>query len=54
MEVVARVRLDAVNGRRLTLRGEAHDAHDRICEGSHERFVVDRERFVAGVGRKAG
>ena len=54
MEVVARVRLEAVDGRRLTFAVEAHDVHDRICGGSHERFVVERERFVAGVGRKAG
>src|SRR6476661_1311862 len=46
MEVVARVRLESVEGRRLTFAVEAHDAHDRICAGSHQRFVVDRARFV--------
>jgi len=52
-EVVARVRLQSVDGRRLTFAVEAHDAHERICAGTHQRFVVDRERFVAGVGRKS-
>ena len=53
MEVVARVRLEAVDGRRLRFSVEAHDAADRICAGHHERFVVDRARFEAGVARKA-
>ena len=53
MEVVARVRLEAVEGRRLTFSAEAHDAHDRICAGRHGRFVVDRARFDAGMARKA-
>jgi len=52
MEVVARVRLEAVEGRSLTFAVEADDAHERICAGSHRRFVVDRARFDAGVARK--
>lgn len=54
MEVVARVRLERIQGRRLIFSVEAHDAREMICSGSHERFVVDRERFVAGVALKAG
>lgn len=54
MEVVARVRLDAVDGRALTFSAEVEDAHERICSGTHRRFVVDRSRFDAGVARKAG
>jgi fluoroacetyl-CoA thioesterase len=54
MEVVARVRLEAVEGRALTFSAEAVDAHERICAGTHRRFVVDRSRFEAGVARKAG
>ena len=54
MEVVARVRLARVEGRRLTFAVEADDEHERICAGTHQRFVVDRARFEAGVGRKAG
>jgi fluoroacetyl-CoA thioesterase len=54
MEVVARVVLEAVHGRRLRFSAEAHDAAERICAGQHDRFVVDRGRFEAGVARKAG
>jgi fluoroacetyl-CoA thioesterase len=53
MEVLARVVLEEVEGRRLRFAAEAHDAADRICAGRHERFVVDRARFEAGVARKA-
>jgi len=53
MEVVARVRLEAVDGRRLRFAAEARDAAERICAGHHERFVVDRARFEAAVARKA-
>jgi fluoroacetyl-CoA thioesterase len=53
LEVVARVRLERVDGRRLTFAAEADDGVDRICAGRHARVVVDRERFEAGVARKA-
>ena len=48
-----RVRLEEVDGRRLTFAAEADDGRDRICAGRHVRFVVDRARFEAGVARKA-
>ncbi len=54
MEVVVRVRLDEVEGRRLRFSAVADDERDRITEGTHERFVVDRERFLAGLARKRG
>ena len=54
MEVVARVRLEGIEGRRLIFSAQAHDERDAICSGTHERFLVDRARFVAGVARKAG
>ena len=53
MEVVARVRLEEVDGRKLTFSAVAEDERDRICAGTHRRFVVDRARFDAGVARKA-
>ena len=53
LEVVTRVRLERVEGRRLTFAAEAHDEVDRICAGRHERVVVDRARFEAGVAKKA-
>ena len=53
LEVTVRVRLEEVDGRRLTFSAEADDGVDRICAGRHQRFVVDRARFDAGVARKA-
>ena len=47
------MRLEAVDGRRLRFAAEARDAAEPICAGHHERFVVDRARFEAGVARKA-
>ncbi|MFH1033724.1 MAG: thioesterase family protein [Pseudomonadota bacterium] len=47
------VRLERMQGRRLTFAIEAHDGRDEICRGSHHRFVVERERFCAGVEEKA-
>ncbi|HEY6105848.1 MAG TPA: thioesterase family protein [Anaeromyxobacteraceae bacterium] len=40
-------------GRKLTFSLRAHDGIDAICEGTHERFVVDRERFARKVQEKA-
>jgi fluoroacetyl-CoA thioesterase len=53
LEVTARVRLEEVDGRRLTFWAEAEDGRDRICAGRHRRVVVDRARFEEGVARKA-
>jgi fluoroacetyl-CoA thioesterase len=52
MEVVARVSLGAVEGRRLTFSAEVDDATDRICSGTHTRYVIDEGRFLTGVERK--
>jgi fluoroacetyl-CoA thioesterase len=35
----------AVEGRRVTFRARAHDGHDLISEGTHERMVIDAGRF---------
>jgi fluoroacetyl-CoA thioesterase len=44
--------LTAVDGKRLTFAVRAHDGVDSIGEGRHERFVIDRERFVRKVDAK--
>lgn len=46
LSVTARVRLTEVNGRRLLFEVEAHDGVDAIAKGTHERFVIDRDRFA--------
>lgn len=52
LEVTATVELIAVEGRRLVFNVEAHDGVDLISRGQHERFVIDKEKFVAKVGAK--
>lgn len=53
MEVTARVRLEAVDGRRTVWAVEARDAADVIARGRHERFTIDLEKFSARLARKA-
>jgi fluoroacetyl-CoA thioesterase len=52
MEVTATVELIAVEGRRLVFNVEAHDGVELISRGQHERFVINREKFIAKVGAK--
>ena len=52
-EVIARVRLTEVDGRRLTFEVEGHDEQELISSGTHERFVIDRNRFDAAVLAKS-
>ena len=52
MRVRARAELLAVEGRRLTFRIEAWDQKERVGEATHERFLVNTERFIAKVRSK--
>lgn len=53
MTVTVNVRLDSVDGNRLTFFLVAHDGIDKIAEGTHQRFVIDAARFTAKVAEKA-
>ena len=44
--------LTQVEGRKLTFDVEAHDGLDRISAGTHQRFIVDAERFNQSVAEK--
>jgi fluoroacetyl-CoA thioesterase len=44
----------AVDGRKVTFRASAHDGHDLISEGTHERMVIDVARFAARLQGKRG
>lgn len=52
LEVTASVELIAVEGRKLVFSVEAHDGMDLISRGLHERFVINKEKFIAKVGSK--
>jgi fluoroacetyl-CoA thioesterase len=53
VRVRARAELVEVEGRRLVFHVEAWDEAKPIGEATHERFVVDRERFIAKATAKA-
>jgi fluoroacetyl-CoA thioesterase len=44
MTVTVTVELTAVDRRRLTFRAEVHDEVEKVGEGTHERFIIDREQ----------
>jgi len=52
LEVTATVELIEVDGRRLVFRVEAHDGVELISKGTHERYIINREKFDAKVGEK--
>jgi fluoroacetyl-CoA thioesterase len=52
-EVRAQARLTLIEGRRLTFRVLASDGETEIGEGTHERMIVDREKFMQRTGEKA-
>lgn len=52
LEVTATVELIEVEGRRLVFKVEANDGVDQISKGTHERFVINREKFDAKLGEK--
>ncbi|HEV7800130.1 MAG TPA: thioesterase family protein [Burkholderiales bacterium] len=51
--ITVTVRLDKIEGRKLTFSVSAHDGVETISEGTHERHVVDVARFNAKVAAKA-
>jgi predicted thioesterase len=53
LHVRAVARLEAVEGRRLSFTVEAYDDREQIGEGTHERFIISVERFLAKVAQKA-
>lgn len=49
-EIEATATLTAVEGRKLLFDVEARDASGAIGKGTHVRFIVDIERFMAKLG----
>jgi predicted thioesterase len=44
MRVTARCTLVEIDRRRLSFTFEAHDELDKIGEGTHDRFIIDRDK----------
>jgi fluoroacetyl-CoA thioesterase len=53
MRVRVESRVVAVDGRRITFEAQAVDDVELVARSTHERFVVDLERFLAGVEAKS-
>lgn len=53
LTVKIRGELTEVDGRKLSFSIVAHDGIDLISEGTHQRFIVDAERFKARAEKKA-
>ena len=52
MKVWAQSEVTLVDGKRIELKVAAYDEKGLIGEGTHERFIVTCDRFLAKAGRK--
>ena len=52
MTLAIRGEVLAVEGRRVRFRVEAWDDVEKVCEGIHERCLIDPERFKEKMARK--
>lgn len=52
LTVTVKVRLETIEGKKLTFSISAHDGLDLIGEGRHERHAIDAARFNAKVAEK--
>lgn len=52
MDVTVQVKLEEVDGRKLTFSVSADDGAGTISQGTHERFVIDGAKFNAKVASR--
>lgn len=52
MTVTVKGRLEKVDGKKLSFSLEAFDDQDQISSGTHDRFIIDAEKFNAAVSKK--
>lgn len=53
LTVTVDVRLEKIEGRKLSFSISAHDGADKITEGTHQRHVIDAAKFKAKVAQKS-
>lgn len=51
-KVAVKGRLEKIDGRKLSFSLSAHDGVDTISKGTHDRFIIDAEKFNAAVEKK--
>ena len=54
MKVKAKAELLSIDGRALSFKVEAFDEAGKIGEGTHSRFIIDVEKFMAKTAGKKG
>lgn len=52
MTVTVKGKLDKIEGRKLTFSLEAFDDMEKVSEATHERFVINAEKFNAALAKK--
>ena len=52
LTITIQLKLDSVEGRKLTFSLQAHDGIDLISEGTHERFIIVADKFNSNVDKK--
>jgi len=53
MTVTVKGELTEVDGKRLVFNIEAHDGVDQITKGTHQRFIINAEKFIKKAEEKA-
>ena len=54
MEITFKTEVIAVEDRKVRFKVEAFDAKEQIADGTHERFIVNVERFAKRLAEKRG
>jgi fluoroacetyl-CoA thioesterase len=52
MRVTAQVELAAIEGRKLRFKVICRDEAEVICEGTHDRYIIEQSRFMARLAKK--
>ena len=52
MTITVKGKLDKIEGRKLTFSLEAFDDVEKVSEATHERFVINAEKFNVALGKK--
>jgi fluoroacetyl-CoA thioesterase len=52
LSVTVEAKVTAVEGRRVEFEWTARDDREQVGHGTHQRFVIDEARFMAGVEKK--
>ena len=50
--ITVKGRLEKIDGRKLSFALAAHDGADTISKGTHDRFIIDADKFNAAVAKK--